>query len=127
MQYPESKLRILVADWLNYNYKDIIYRFDLAADIRLTVGQASQHKRLHPFRGYPDLFIAEPRGQYHGLYIELKAEGKSPFKKDGTLKTNEHLREQADVLQKLREKGYKAEFATGVDETIELIKSYLAK
>lgn len=68
----EHDLYTMLADYLRYNYKDIIWRFDLAADLKLTIGQARKHKRLQQHRGYPDLFIAEPRGEYHGAYIELK-------------------------------------------------------
>lgn len=122
---PEDSLRSMLADWLNYNHKGIIYRFDLAADIKLTVGQARKHKRLHPNRGYPDLFIAEPRGEYHGLYIELKAEGNSPFKKNGDLKKDDHLIEQNEMLERLRYRGYQAQFACGFDEATEKINKYL--
>lgn len=106
-------------------HKDVIYRFDLSADLKLTKGQASKHKRLHPNRGYPDLFIAEPNGKYSGLYLEIKREGTSVFKKDGTLRKDEHLREQFDTLKKLILKGYKANFAVGYDDTIKQIEDYL--
>lgn len=56
----ESDLYRLVAEYLQVQYPEVIYRFDLAADLKLTPGQAVRHKRLHPHRGYPDLFIAQP-------------------------------------------------------------------
>jgi flagellar biosynthesis/type III secretory pathway protein FliH len=119
-----------IARYLQLQYPEVIYRFDLAADLKLTAGQAAKHKRLHPHRGYPDLFIAEPKTttytmEYTGLYLELKAEGNSPFKKDGTLKKNEHLEEQNEMLENLRDKGYKAEFAVGFEEAKEIIDDYL--
>ena len=86
---PEAELRRMLARWLQYQYPSVIYRFDLAADLKLTMGQARKHKELHPKRGYPDLFIAEPRGKYHGMYVELKAEGKSPYKRNGELKKSD--------------------------------------
>lgn len=104
----------------------IIYRFDLAADIRLTIGQATRNKRLHPRRAYPDLWIAEPASGYHGLYIELKKEGKSPYKKDGvTLRKDEHIEEQAAYIADLLARGYYATFAVGFVETITVIETYL--
>lgn len=140
----EHDLYTMLADYLRYNYKDIIWRFDLAADLKLTIGQARKHKRLQQHRGYPDLFIAEPkevaRTEFedkeksvafsfghcrYGLFIELKKAGTRIYKKDGTLVANEHIREQFDVLEQLRKRGYMAEFACGFDEAKEIIDRYL--
>lgn len=127
----EHQLYEKIARYLQTNYPDVIYRFDIAADLKLTKGQAAKHKRLHPKRGYPDLFIAnryydlENCVDYHGLYLEIKAEGNSPFKKDGTLKKDEHLEEQNEMLQELEKRGYVARFATGFNEAKKLIDDYL--
>ena len=75
-------------------------------------------------RAWPDMFIAEPKGEFHGLFIELKKEGVRLKKLNGDWATS-HVEEQARVLDELRERGYKAEFAVGFDEAIELIDSYL--
>lgn len=123
----EDNLRSQVAMWLQLQHPEVIYHFDLASDLKLTIGQASKHKRLHPKRGYPDLFIAEPRSCYHGMYIELKADGQSPFKRDGELKASVHLKEQAEMLKRLNLRGYYATFATGFDEAKGLIEKYLNK
>ena len=122
---PEAELRRMLARWLQYQYPNVIYRFDLAADLKLTMGQARKHKELHPKRGYPDLFIAEPRGKYCGMYVELKADGNSPYKRNGELKKSEHLQEQEVMLNKLNSRGYFAKFATGFNEAKGLIESYL--
>lgn len=87
----EHNLYEQIARYLQLQYPNVIYRFDIAADLKLTPGQAAKHKRLHPTRGYPDLFIAEPQfGERYckslGLYMEIKTESNSPYKKDGTLK-----------------------------------------
>ena len=126
---PEATLRQQVAEYLQLQYPDVIYRFDLAADLKLTVGQASRHKRLHPHRGYPDLFIAMPTVHYGrhfgGLFIELKAEGKSPYKKDGTLKKDKHIEEQYEMLRLLSDRGYWTAFGVGFDECKKIIDEYL--
>ena len=85
----EHDIYKMIADYLRYQYPTVIYRFDLAADLKLTMGQASKHKRLQRYRGYPDLFIAEPSGAYHGLYLEIKKDGVRIFKQDGTLVSDE--------------------------------------
>lgn len=141
MRYnSEHSLYEQIARYLQQQYPDVIYRFDLAADIKLTPGQAAKHHRLHPERGYPDLLIAESSeninnkdwngvvrewGFYFGLYIEIKTESNSPYKKDGTLKNDKHLEEQAEMLEKLRARGYKAEFGVGIEECKKIIDEYL--
>lgn len=132
----EHQLYEKIARYMQTEYPDVVYRFDIAADLKLTKGQAAKFKRLHPDRGYPDLFIAKPRdglnmetggnpNYYAGLYIELKAEGNSPFRKNGTLKKDQHLEEQQMMLERLRYNGYKAVFATGFKETKAIIDGYL--
>ena len=86
---------------------------------------ASKHKAQNPIKGYPDLFIALPRGNFAGLFIEIKTDKANPFKKDGTLKSNEHTERQAEVLKMLNDVGYAALFASGVEETIKVIESYI--
>ena len=131
----EKMLYELLAKYLQTCYPGVIYRFDLAADMKLTRGQAARHKRLHPYRGYPDLFIAEPRTieidgeKWHlaGFFIELKKDGTRIFKKDGTLVADSHIREQFDMLEDLRARGYMAEFACGLAEATRLVQLYLGE
>lgn len=123
----EAELRRMLARWLQLQYPNVIYRFDLGADLKLTIGQARKHKELHPKRGYPDLFIAEPRSCYHGMYVELKADGKSPYKRNGELRAGQHLEEQEEFLMKLNCRGYYATFATGFEDAKHLIELYLNK
>ena len=125
----EHDIYHLIAQYLQVKYPDVIYRFDLAADLKLTMGQARKHKVLHPHRGYPDLFIAEPLtsssvGILYGLFLELKKDGTRLKKKNGEWATP-HIAEQAEMLEKLRKKDYMAEFAVGIDEALEIIDGYL--
>jgi hypothetical protein len=92
--------------------------------MKLTKGQAAKHKKLHPKRGYPDLFIAEPSKECNGLFIEIKAEGVRLKKKDGTW-ASDHLAEQNEMLNKLQKKGYAAYFAVGFEEAKNIIDDYL--
>lgn len=125
MPVKEHDLYMMLADYLRYEYKGAIWRFDLAADLKLTIGQARKHKHLQQHRGYPDLFIAEPRGKYHGLFLEVKRPGVKVHKRDGELVADKHIREQESTLQELRERGYSAEFACGFDEAKKIIDGYL--
>lgn len=137
----EHNLYEQIARYLQLQYPDVIYRFDIAADLKLTMGQAAKHKRLHPERGYPDLFIAKTKeikvktvlGSGYslveikplgGLYIEIKKDGEKLTKKDGSWRTP-HIAEQAEALEKLRARGYKAEFGVGFSECKQIIDEYL--
>ena len=110
----EHNLYEQIARYLQLQYPNVIYRFDIAADLKLTPGQAAKHKRLHPERGYPDLFIAESSeninckdwnsivrewGFYFGLYLEIKTESNSPYKKDGTLKKDNTSKNKPKCLR----------------------------
>lgn len=61
-----------------------------------------------------------------GLFLELKKEGTRLKKKNGDW-ASEHIKEQAKVLEQLRDRGYCAEFAVGFDETKKIIDEYLGE
>lgn len=121
----EQELVLAIAQYLQLKHKDLIYRFDLIADFPMKPYQAKRVKQIHNRRGYPDLFIAKPSGSYAGLFLELKAEGVSVLKKDGTLRKDDHLMEQFNFMKSLIKNGYKANFAIGFDDAIKQIEGYL--
>ena len=131
----ELELQTQVADYIRLQYPSVIFHSDFGSGIKLTMGQAIKQKRLNGGRrAWPDMFIAEPSyrrinknvEQLHlGLFIELKREGTRIFKKDGTLVSDEHIREQYDMLHDLRRKGYAAEFGIGFEATKKLIDDYM--
>lgn len=138
----ESDLQVQVADYLRLQYPDVLFHSDFGSGIKLTMGQAAKQKRQNGGRrAWPDMFIAEPKVEtalppsfgfgggaknaiYHGLFIELKKEGTRIRKKNGEW-ASEHIAEQAEVLLKLRDRGYKAELAVGFDAAKRIIDEYL--
>jgi hypothetical protein len=121
----ENTIRKQVTKWLQLQHPKVIYRWDLAADIRLTIGQAVRVKELHNRRGYPDLFIAEPVGNWAGMFLELKKDKNELLRKDGFLKDNRHNREQLEFLRALRHKGYFVQYGLGFEDAIMKIDRYL--
>ena len=125
----ESVIHRQVCDYLRLQYPNVLFRTDMGG-VRLTMGQARAARATQHGRAWPDLFIAEQRysksdkEMYGGLFIELKAT--NIYKKDGTLKSNTHVQEQADVLKALADRGYLAVFAVGFEEAKSIIDSYLS-
>ncbi len=123
-----------VADYLKLQHPGVIYRTDFAAGVKMTIGQATKHKRLQYGRAYPDLFIAKPwltprTMKYAGCYIELKHPlgGHQPFLKDGVTRSRDaHCLEQWAVLDELAALGYCARMAVGFDQAKAIIDWYLA-
>lgn len=125
MAKQEERLHLQVAEYLKEQYPKVIFRTDFAAGIKMTINQAKKHKKLQSGRAYPDLFIASPRKGFSGLYIELKADGATLYRKDGTLSQTEHIQEQAQVLLDLIKEGYSAKFAQGFEQAKQEIDKYL--
>ena len=112
------------------NRYDVPRFFDMLAGMKLPRAKANLRKELNgkTSKGYPDLNIPVPRRGFIGLFIELKADGESPYLKDGvTPKKDKHTEDQAEVHKYLRSFGHKVEFATGFKEAIKLIDWYLGK
>lgn len=130
----EAELQAEVALYIRMQYPDVLFHSDFGSGIKLKPWQAKTQKIQNGGRrAWPDMFIAEPRdidsGQISwrhlsGLFIELKKDGIRLKKKNGEW-ASDHIAEQAEVLEKLRKKGYIAEFAVGFDEAINLIDNYL--
>lgn len=97
---------------------------DTIASVKLTEAQAIRNSSIQK-RGFktPDLIIFAPRGIYHGLFIELKT--KTPYKKNGTLLENAHLKAQEETIKNLRDLGYYADFKWTFEDAIKLIDWYL--
>ena len=123
---PEFELQSAVCRYLSYQYGEILFLSDTIASLKLTHAQASRNKKIQK-SGFscPDLLILEPRNGYSGLFIELKVE--TPFKKDGQIKASkdDHLKNQLEAINKLKEKGYMAVFSWNFDMTKDIIDNYL--
>lgn len=122
-KHDEQDLRVAVAEYLKYQYPDIIYRFDIA-DLKLNIQQAVRLNKINN-SGHPDLTIYEVRKPYAGLILELKKDHDQLYDHYGNLRQNKHILSQKQVLDILTKKGYKALFACGFDETVKIINEYL--
>ena len=135
----EETLHLKVCDYLRKNYPDVLFRTDFSSGMKMTPWQAAKHKKFQKSRAWPDLFIAESgvvkfkegnlivNLRKNGMFLELKADGVKLYKKNGEMVANKHYQEQAEMLKKLRDRNYYAEFAIGYKDAIEQIHEYLGK
>lgn len=116
---PEQLLSTRMANVMKEDYPEIIYRFDIGADVPLPIQLAMRSKELHGKwnKGYPDMFIAQCKKKYGGLYLELKA--------TDTVPNSEHTRRQAYIHLVLRKAGYKVMFCCGFADCRKKLKKYL--
>lgn len=112
-----------ISIYLRLQYPLVIFHWDLAG-LNLSRAQSGMMKSIQFHRGFPDLFIAESRLGYNGLFIEVKAEGTRLYKRNFEAATP-HIGEQSEFMDGLRLKGYKCAFGIGFDECKSIIDSYL--
>jgi len=118
MKNEEYQIQVAVVNYLSYQYPDVLFNADcggqrygegIQAIMRGKRMKASGHKK-----GFPDLAIFEPRGKYHGLFIELKVD------KNGVLSY-----EQDDWLVELDKRGYYSVCCRGFESAKKCIDLYL--
>lgn len=118
----EKLLHQSVCHYIRAQYPHVIFTSE-SSGLRVSKGLANSLALTRSHNGLPDLWIMYPNWKYYGLFIELKTV--SPFKKDGSLKKNEHTQKQARILNDLCNLNYYARFATGMDEAVALIDAYI--
>lgn len=126
MKNSEDSVQFAVVNYLRLKYPKIKFLANYLSGARLPIYLAKKAKILgQAGQGTPDLFIFFNNGKYSSLAIELKAPGKNPFKKDGLLKSDEHLIKQNAYICYLNSIGFYATFCVGVDEAIKIIDRYM--
>ena len=112
-----------IAIYLRLQYPNILYHFDYAG-LNHSKAQAGMMKAIQGDRGFPDLIIIAIRNNYSGMAMEIKKEGTKLNKKNGDW-INEHIKQQADILNKLRSNLFYTCFGIGFDDCKKQIDDYL--
>ena len=107
----EYQLQKAVCKYLDL--QNVLYCGSMGGQYQVHYSQRIKAKKSGYKRGFPDLFIYEQKGKYHGLAIELK------------IGYNKATKEQLYWQKELIKRGYKAEICTGIDEALEEINNYL--
>lgn len=89
--------------------------FTISPQNQVNTFQAKRNKWMGYRAGTPDLMIFEPRGPYHGFFIELK---RSIGRAGASI-------EQEAFLSDLRARGYKAEVCKGFLAAQKAINDYM--
>lgn len=126
MAKRELILQSQIAEYIRLQYPRVLFNSDLSG-IRLTIGQATQVKKLRSGRGWPDIFIAEPRGECAGFFLELKVDESEVYTKTGQYRQNKHIIEQREMLSQLTRRGYFSQFACGFEQAKRMIDNYLSQ
>jgi hypothetical protein len=129
---PEYEVYKAVSDYLKLQYPKVLFHFDYAG-VNLSMIQSVKMKRIQKKRGWPDLFIAEPKKDligsviYCGLFIEIKPEGTKITKGGLCFPSTPHIREQFDMASELEDRKYYANIVCGFDQCKIIIDKYLSK
>ena len=108
----EYQLQKAICKYLEMS--NILYCGSMGGQYQIFKSQRIKSKQTGYKKGFPDLFIYEPRGKYHGLAIELKVGYNKPTK------------EQIIWIEDLNKRNYKAVICRGIDETLFEIQNYLS-
>ena len=113
-EYSEQAALFRRAQLYVKQYPELRFLSGSLNGVRLSIGQAVKAKNAGMKKGYPDIFLPVPRGQYAGLFIELKK------RKGGRIDPEQRVWQEFLLSQ-----GYDHHFCRGADEAWERILGYL--
>lgn len=113
-EHYEQKALFLWADLLIPKVPELALLFAIPNGGQRNIIIARKLKDEGVKAGVPDMFLPVARGNYHGLFIELKS-------KDGVTSKNQDY-----WLRRLSEQGFMAQVCYGWTEAKETIEKYLA-
>ncbi len=112
----EAQEQIAVMRWAelqSHVYPELNLLFHVPNGSNKSKAQAGLFKAMGLKSGVPDLFLPVARGEFHGLFIEMKTN-------KGTLSQN-----QKNWLNDLETQGYMTAVAKGFEEAVEILKEYI--
>jgi len=114
MKDDEHKHQCAYFRWLEYQYPfEYLHTYAIPNGGHRHISVAKKLKAEGVKPGVPDIFMAVPKKGYHGLYIEMKANG------------NKVTDNQREWIERLNRQRYVAVVCDGVDEAMIVTKSYL--
>jgi len=123
----ELQIQLELCRYVALKYPKAVFSSDLSG-LELPKKIVKLILKLRSENGFLDFQMFEPNDRYSALFIEIKAEGNSPFRKDNGLLRKDstgHLQEQQAMIFKLRKRGYFALFGIGLDECRYIVDDYM--
>ena len=108
----EAQLQYICVKWFRYQYPKILI-FAIPNGGSRNIIEASNLKRQGVLPGVPDLFIPLAKGNYYGMFIEMKF---------GDNKLTEH---QRIIMSELLKKYYYATVCRSFDSFKETVENYI--
>lgn len=121
----EKRLHKSICQYIKLQYPNIYFMSD-PSGLRMSIGMATELKATRSKHAQLDIVVFEPKGKFHGLFLEVKKDRSEVFKKNGEFKQNKHVKEQAETIEHLKSKGYDVHYVFDFDEGIQIIETYLA-
>lgn len=110
----EQKALFEWAEWARHRYPELALMFHVPNEAKRSYALGNEMKAQGMKAGVPDLFLPVARGEYHGLFIELKR-----------VRNYKLSDVQRKWLGDLTRQGYKAVMCRGWGEASRMIVDYL--
>jgi hypothetical protein len=124
MKKREEKLQMSISKYIRLQYPDVIFTAE-SSGIKLPIGLAVKIKDQRSNHKHLDLIILQPKGEYHGLILELKNTKSDVFTKSGQLRKSEHIFEQYKMIRKFNSINYFSDFVFGFEHAKKVIDWYM--
>lgn len=110
----ETLEQMALFDWIALKPKISPYAFHIPNEGKRSRMGGGILKRMGLRKGASDVFIAIPKNEYHGLFIELKAD-----------KASNITDSQVQFIKDMRSQGYYAVVCYGSQDAMSVINDYL--
>jgi hypothetical protein len=138
--HREADIQMALCKYVRLKYPKSIFNVDLSG-VNLSKTASGMAKMMRSSKNFPDFVLYEMRHFYPkdtlipkiygALFIELKAEGTKlgSYVYENSIPewhhANDHIKEQAEMIDALTLRGYKAMFCVGLDSAMKSVDDYM--
>lgn len=107
----ETNIQVAVINHIRYNHPTALFTI-APSGMKLPIHIARMLKAMGYKAGTPDILIFEPRGPWHGLFVEIKTE-------TGVASISQKM-----FFKSLKDRGYSVQLCFGYQAAIKAIDEY---